>query len=59
VGGTGSETSIVGTWRLLSREDVTRERQRLAEPVLGSDPVAYLMYDPAGHFAAQFMLRDC
>lgn len=58
MGGTGSETSIVGTWKLLSREDVRRDGQRLAEPVLGSDPVAYLIYDAAGHFAVQFMRRN-
>jgi hypothetical protein len=58
VGETGSETSIVGTWKLLSRVDVTREGQLRAEPVLGSDPIAYLMYDAAGYFAVQFMRRD-
>jgi Lipocalin-like domain len=50
--------SLVGTWRLLSREDVTCDGQRREEPVLGSDPIAYLMYDAAGHFAVQFMRRD-
>jgi hypothetical protein len=28
------------------------------DPALGSDPVALLMYDRSGHFAAQFMKRD-
>lgn len=58
MGRTSCETSIVGTWRLLSREDMTRDGQRRAEPVLGSDPIAYLMYDATGHFAVQFMRRD-
>ena len=55
---TTSETSLVGTWELLSREDVTSNGQRRVEPNLGSDPVAYLMYDATGHFAVQFMRRD-
>jgi hypothetical protein len=50
-----SETSPVGTWKLLSREDVTSDGQRRMEPKLGSDPVSYLMYDASGHFAVQFM----
>lgn len=51
-------TSLVGTWELLSREDVASGGQRRVEPNLGSDPVAYLMYDATGHFAVQFMRRD-
>jgi len=51
-------TSLVGTWELLSREDVTSDGQRRVEPNLGSDPVAYLIYDTTGHFAVQFMQRD-
>ena len=50
--------SLVGTWKLLSREDVTSDGQRRTEPILGTDPLAYLMYDAAGHFAVQFMRRD-
>ena len=53
-----SETSLVGTWKLLSREDVTSDGQKRTEPKLGSDPVSYLMYDASGHFAVQFMRRD-
>lgn len=52
------ETSLVGTWELLSREDRASDGQRRVEPNLGSDPVAYLMYDATGHFAVQFMRRD-
>ena len=52
------DASLVGTWELLSREDLTSDGQRRIEPNLGSDPVAYLMYDAAGHFAVQFMRRD-
>lgn len=52
------EKSLVGTWELLSREDVTPDGQPRVEPTLGRDPVAFLMYDAAGHFAVQFMKRN-
>jgi hypothetical protein len=52
-----SET-LPGTWQLLSRIDVTAAGERRPEPSLGEDPVALLIYDSAGHFAAQFMRRD-
>ncbi len=50
--------TLAGTWQLLSRIDVTASGERCPEPSLGEDPVAVLMYDRAGHFAAQFMRRD-
>ena len=56
--GIALQESLVGTWKLLSREDVTSDGERRVDPVLGSDPIAYLMYDAAGHFAVQFMRRD-
>jgi hypothetical protein len=49
---------LVGTWELLSREDRTASGERRFEPGLGTDPIAWLMYDASGHFAAQFMKRD-
>jgi hypothetical protein len=52
-----SET-LPGTWRLLSRIDVTASGERRPEPTLGEDPEALLIYDRNGHFAAQFMRRD-
>jgi hypothetical protein len=52
-----SET-LPGTWRLLSRIDVTASGERCSEPTLGEDPEALLIYDRSGHFAAQFMRRD-
>ena len=55
---TGSRESLVGTWQLVSREDVTADGQRRIEPNLVSDPIAYLMYDAGGQFAAQFMRRN-
>ena len=50
--------ALPGTWQLLSRIDVAASGQRKAEPSLGDDPVALLIYDRSGHFAAQFMRRD-
>lgn len=52
-----SET-LPGTWRLLSRIDVTRSGERRVDPMLGEDPIALLFYDRSGNFAAQFMKRD-
>jgi Lipocalin-like domain len=52
-----TQTSLVGTWELLSREDMTSDGERQVEPNLGSDPLAYLIYDATGHFAVQFMRR--
>ena len=50
--------SLVGSWELLSREAFTASGERRIDPSLGEDPVALLVYDRAGHFAAQFMKRD-
>lgn len=50
--------ALPGTWALLSRIDVTDAGVERAEPSLGADPVALLIYDRAGHFSAQFMKRD-
>ena len=49
---------LPGTWELVSRIDVTAANERRAEPSLGADPVAMLIYVRSGHFAAQFMKRD-
>jgi Lipocalin-like domain len=50
--------SLPGTWQLLSRIDTTASGEQRLEPSLGDDPVALLIYDRNGHFAAQFMRRD-
>jgi len=50
--------TLPGTWKLLSRVDVTAAGERSPEPGLGEDPLALLIYDRGGHFAAQFMRRD-
>ena len=51
-------STLPGTWELQSRIDVDSSGERRSEPSLGEDPVALLIYDRAGHFAAQFMRRD-
>jgi hypothetical protein len=51
-------SQLLGTWRLDSREDRTAAGERRIDPGLGADPVALLVYDSAGNFAAQFMKRD-
>lgn len=50
--------SLIGTWKLLSRVDCNRAGVQLAEPSLGSDPIALLVFDGDGNFFAQFMRRD-
>ena len=50
--------SLPGTWQLISRVDMTASGERRPEPSLGEDPIALLIYDRAGNFAAQFMKRD-
>jgi lipocalin-like protein len=49
--------NIRGTWWLLSREDHTKDGQRRVDPILGTDPIAILVY-ANDHFAAQFMKRE-
>jgi Lipocalin-like domain len=56
--GDALSTTLPGTWQLLSRIDITASGERKPEPSLGEDPVALLIYDRSGHFAAQFMRRD-
>jgi hypothetical protein len=51
-------SQLPGTWELESRVDVTASGERRPEPSLGDDPIALLVYDRSGHFAAQFMKRD-
>jgi len=49
---------LPGTWELRSRIDHSIDGSIHPDPALGPDPVAWLIYDRAGHFAAQFMKRD-
>ena len=51
-------SKLVGSWRLVSREDRTPAGERRVDPGLGADPLALLVYDSAGNFSAQFMKRD-
>lgn len=55
---TSLASRLVGSWELLSRIDLTPAGEERAEPSLGSDPIAFLVFDATGHFAAQFMKRD-
>jgi hypothetical protein len=50
--------ALIGSWELTSRIDRTAAGEPLVDPTLGTDPIALLIYDAAGHFAAQFMKRD-
>lgn len=50
--------NLVGTWELVSRVDYSAAGNIIPDPVMGSDPVALLVYDHTGHFTAQFMKRD-
>jgi hypothetical protein len=49
---------LLGTWRLVSREDRNEVGERRVDPGLGADPLGLLVYDTGGNFAAQFMRRD-
>ena len=49
---------LIGTWELLSREDHTTSGEQRIDPSLGASPIALLVYDRSGHFAAQFMKRE-
>jgi hypothetical protein len=51
-------SELIGTWELHSREDRAAGGERRIDPALGADPVALLVYDRDGNFAAQFMKRD-
>jgi len=50
--------TLPGTWELVSRIDVNDAGERRIDPSLGEDPIAILIYDRSGHFAAQFMKRE-
>ena len=50
--------ALIGTWRLVSREDRTASGEQRIDPGLGADPIALLVYDRGGNFAAQFMKSD-
>jgi len=58
VSGLPLSQALIGTWRLVSREDRIASGERAVDPGLGADPIALLVYDRGGNFAAQFMKRD-
>lgn len=49
---------LQGSWELVSRIDRARDGAVREEPSLGSDPIAFLVFDRTGHFAAQFKTRS-
>jgi len=49
---------IVGTWEVVTRIDRTQDGAEVEEPSLGTDPIALIMFDASGRFAAQFMKRS-
>ena len=55
--GNSSGISLIGSWEVVSRLDRTVDGRTLDEPSLGSDPIALLIYDSAGHVSAQLMRR--
>jgi Lipocalin-like domain len=48
---------LPGTWQVVSRADRDASGKVVPEPSLGSDPAGYLIYDNAGHVAAQLSAR--
>jgi Lipocalin-like domain len=51
-------SSLVGSWHLISRIDKTNSGTIINEPILGSDPIALLMYDSLGNMSVQIMKRN-
>ena len=49
---------LVGTWELVSRIDRDPAGRVLSKTSLGATPLGYLIYDAAGHVAAQLAARD-
>ena len=49
---------LVGTWRLVSRNDTLADGRSFVEPSLDAAPLGYLMYDATGHVAVQLMRRN-
>jgi hypothetical protein len=53
--GQTTRTLLVGTWEAVSRVDRDSAGRLSIEPTLGREPRGYLIYDAAGHVAAQLM----
>jgi hypothetical protein len=51
-------SQLVGSWKLRTREDRNEAGEIRVDPFLGPNPIAFLVMDAAGNFAAQFMKRD-
>jgi Lipocalin-like domain len=50
---TSPSASLVGTWRLVSRETIVKGAP--VQTDLGPNPIGYLIYDAGGHMAVQLM----
>jgi hypothetical protein len=50
--------SFAGTWKLISRIDKDSNNVLVNEPTLGSDPIAFLIYDTLGNMSVQIMKRN-
>lgn len=55
---TPAPAGLVGTWQLVSRNDRDSTGRIIGETTLGAAPIGYLIYDAAGHVAAQLSARD-
>ena len=53
-----ASAALVGTRQLVWRIDRDSTGRILRETTLGAAPIGYLMYDAAGHVAAQLSARD-
>jgi hypothetical protein len=54
----GANRALVGTWILISRQELARDGTVRIEPSLGETPLGLLFYDVHGHMAVQLMRRD-
>lgn len=48
---------LIGSWRLVSRETHKANGELLPDPNLAATPMGFLVYDAAGHVAAQLSRR--
>ena len=53
-----SQSRYLGRGSFCPASNVTDTGERRVDASLGADPLAMLIYDRSGHFAAQFMKRD-
>jgi hypothetical protein len=51
-------SNIAGSWKLISRIDKADSGGIVDEPILGSDPIALIIYDNFGNVSVQIMKRN-